>query len=99
MDGNVKMTGIGYTNKVYTQKNYQNMTENRKRKKKVCAICGAEFESTAPYQKYCCLICREAARKAARRTFDEANPDYRKEYMREYRKRLKENKNKASKTR
>ena len=85
------MTGLGYTRKIYTQKDMSAKTKDAPRNgKRVCALCGKEYESSAPNQKYCSLMCREAARKADRRAFDEANPNYRKEYMREYRKRQKE---------
>ena len=83
------MPGLGYLEKTIVQKNYKNAPDHKRGRKRVCLLCGAEFELFAPNQKYCSLVCREAARKAARRAFDEANPNYRKEYMREYRKRLK----------
>lgn len=82
------MAGRGYKDRAIMQKAMNNMN-NRSQRKKVCAVCGKEFVTSMPNQKYCSLVCREAARKAARRAFDEANPNYRKEYMRGYRERQK----------
>lgn len=41
-----------------------------------CRICGAEFEQTAPNQKYCCIICAAVGRKQKRKEWEESHPGY-----------------------
>lgn len=54
-------------------------------KKKVCPICGAEFETAKPNKKYCGLSCREAGEEARRLKWEAENRTYHAEYMRKYR--------------
>lgn len=82
------MTGLGYTNKIYNQKVMTTRDENHKQKK-VCAICGKEFVPLDPRNKFCSLLCKEAARKLNRDRWRDSHPGYNTEYMREYRKRTK----------
>lgn len=84
------MPGLGYLEKTIMQKNYQNAPEHKRRRKKTCVLCGTEFVSSAPNQRYCSLACREANKKRKRQEWLENHPGFMAEYMREYRKRLKE---------
>lgn len=45
-------------------------------KRITCRICGAEFEQTAPNQKYCCIICAAAGRRQKRKEWEERHPGY-----------------------
>ena len=54
-------------------------------KKKVCPICGTEFETAKPNKKYCGLSCREAGEEARRLRWEAVNKTYHAEYMRKYR--------------
>jgi hypothetical protein len=54
-------------------------------KNKKCLICGKEFATSRPNKKYCCLICKEAAKKFKRLQWEEGKSDYMRQYMRQYR--------------
>lgn len=54
-------------------------------RKKICPICGAEFETAKPNKRYCGLSCREAGEEVRRIKWQAENKTYQAEYMRKYR--------------
>lgn len=50
-----------------------------------CAMCGKEYRSTAPNNKYCSMYCREQGRLESRSMWNRKHPEYYRQYMREYR--------------
>lgn len=59
------------------------------KKIKKCKICGKNFVSIHPNEKYCSAICREQSSKQNAKAWREKNKDYSTIYMREYRKKQK----------
>lgn len=62
------------------------MNRSRNGKKVICAVCGKEFISAFPHEKYCCLECRDTAQKRRIQDWHKMHPEYNREYMRKYRK-------------
>lgn len=62
------------------------MNRSRNGKKVICAVCGKEFISAFPHEKYCSLECRDAAKKDRIQAWHRTHPGYSREYMRSYRK-------------
>ena len=62
------------------------MSRSDKEKKVICAVCGREFVSVFPNEKYCCLECRDTAQKERIQAWHRMHPEYNRIYMRKYRK-------------
>lgn len=54
-------------------------------KKKICPVCGVEFETERPNKRYCSYTCRDINDKARRMQWQADHPDYYANYLRQYR--------------
>lgn len=61
----------------------------RRATRKVCAVCGKEYETTAGNSKVCSPLCAYAFQRKKRKEWEKKNPDY---YMKYYKNKIKQEK-------
>lgn len=50
--------------------------------KKICEICGREFDTSQPHKLYCSLLCKESGNILKRMEWEAENPRYNTLYKR-----------------